>query len=113
MPNAKGALTGDEYWRMFQAVRGDVETAIKSNSGYWKINNIARDNPKVFEKYNQHAHFWTLTSYALQSTFFISFGRIFDDRRDVFSVQKLVDATIKNPAFFSKAALRLRKRGFS
>jgi hypothetical protein len=103
-------MTEDEYWRMFHAVRGDVETAIKSNSAYWKINNLARDDDKILEKYNRHAHFWTLNSYALQSTFFIAFGRIFDERKDVFSVQKVVDATIKNPQFFTKAALRRRKR---
>jgi AbiU2 len=108
-PNAS-SITEDEYWRMFHAVRGDIETAIKSNSAYWKVNDLARDDPKVLQKYNQHAHFWTLNSYALQSTFFISFGRIFDERKDVFSIQKLVDATIKHPVFFSRPALRLRKR---
>jgi hypothetical protein len=87
---------------MFHLIRGDVEAAIKSNSAYWKINNLARDDHKILAKYNRHAHFWTLNAYALQSTFFISFGRIFDERRDCFSVQKLVDATIKNPAFFMK-----------
>lgn len=86
------------------------QTSSRYYSAYWKINNLARDDDKILKKYNRHAHFWTLNSYALQSTFFIAFGRIFDERKDVFSVQKVVDATIKNPQFFTKAALRLRKR---
>jgi hypothetical protein len=106
-------LPEDEYWRMFHAIRGDVEVAIKSNSAYWKINSLALADNKVLATYNRHAHFWKLNTYALQTTFFMAFDRIFDDRRDCFSVQKLIDATIKNPAFFSKTALRARKRQIS
>jgi hypothetical protein len=36
-------LTEDEYWRMFHVIRGDIEAAIKSNSAFWRINNLARD----------------------------------------------------------------------
>jgi hypothetical protein len=36
-----------------------------------------------------------VNAYALQAAFFMAFGRIFDPRRDSFSVPKLVDATIR------------------
>lgn len=51
-----------------------------------------------------------LVPYSLQTTFFIAFGRIFDPRTDSFSIHKLVEATFQNPSFFSRAALRERKR---
>jgi hypothetical protein len=95
---------------MFHLIRGDVEVAIKSNNTYLTIHNLVAAESEIYEEVNRHADFWNLNSYALQTTFFIAFGRIFDKRTDSFSVQRLVEATIKNPAFFSKSALRERKR---
>jgi hypothetical protein len=51
-----------------------------------------------------------LNAYSLQTTFFVTFGRIFDTRRDVYSVHKVVEDTIANPSFFSKPALSDRQR---
>src|SRR5438552_13700982 len=101
---ARHTITEDEYWRMFDSVRGDVEAAIKSNYAYFTIHSLAAADRKIFDKYQRAAHFWTLNTYALQTTFFIAFGRIFDERKDCFSIQKLVNATIANPGFFSKTA---------
>jgi hypothetical protein len=107
---ARAPLTDEEYWRMFHLIRGDVEAAIKSNHAYLTINNLAVAERKIHQKLNKFPEFWTLNAFALQTTFFIVFGRIFDASADSYSVQKLVEATIANPAFFSKAALRERKR---
>jgi hypothetical protein len=63
---------------MFDSVRGDAEAAIKSNSGYLKIHNLAAAEPAILDKYQRDAHFWRLIPFSLQTTFFISFGRIFD-----------------------------------
>jgi hypothetical protein len=95
---------------MFHCVRGDVEVAIKSNYAYLKIHNLAAGDRDIFDRYQRDAHFWSLNSLSLQTTFFIAFGRIFDHRRDSFSIHKVVESTIANPAFFSKSALRERKR---
>ena len=109
-PTAPPLLTEDEYWRMFHAVRGDVEVAIKTNHAYLKIRNFAVADRAIFHRYQRDAHFWMLNTLSLQTTFFISFGRIFDHRRDSFSIHKVVDATIANPSFLSKAALLDRRR---
>lgn len=108
-----GALTEQEYWRMFHSVRGDVEAAIKTDFAYLKIHNLAAAERDIYERYQRDNHFWTLIPYSLQTSFFVAFGRIFDTRRDVFSIHKLVAATIQNPQFFSRAALRQRKRSAS
>src|SRR5260370_2583848 len=73
------------------------------------MNRLGRIDRKINNKYQRAAHFWNLNTDALQTTFFIAFGRIFDERKDCFSIQKLIRATIANPAFFSKAALRARR----
>jgi hypothetical protein len=103
-------MTEEDYWRMYDCVRGDVEAAIKSNYAYLTINRLAVADRKIYNKLQRAAHFWTLNTYALQTTFFIAFGRIFDERKDCLSIQKLIRATIANPAFFSKTALRARRR---
>jgi len=104
------ALTEDEYWRTFHLIRGDVEAAIKSNHAYLTINNLIVAEREIYAKVTRFPDFWKLNAYALQTTFFIAFGRIFDTRHDSLSIQRLVDATVGHPAFFSKAALRERKR---
>jgi hypothetical protein len=106
-------LPEDEYWRIFHLIRGDVEAATKCNHAYLTINHLIVSEPALHEKINKFADFWTMNSFALQTTFFISFGRLFDKRQDALSAQKLVDATIANPRLFSKAALRERKRKLS
>jgi len=108
--NAYPTLTQDEYWRIFHLIRGDVEVAINSNHAYLAINNLIVAERAIYDKVNRFPDFWRLNAYALQTTFFIAFGRIFDSRHDSLSIEKFVDATIANPALFSKAALRERKR---
>jgi hypothetical protein len=108
-----GPPSEDWFWHMFHSVRGDVEAAIGTNNAYHTINRLAVADRKVYDKYQRSAHFWSLNTYALQTTFFIAFGRIFDNRNDSFSIQKLIEATIANPAIFSKAALLERKRRVS
>jgi hypothetical protein len=91
---AHHALTEDEYWRIFHLIRGDVEAAIKSNHAYLTINNLVVAEREIYDKVNRFPDFWALNAYALQTTFFIAFGRIFDTRPDSVSIQRLVDATI-------------------
>ena len=98
---------------MFEFVRGDVESAIRTNFTYLTIHRLAAEDPLIFDKYDRFAEFWNLNSYSLQTTFFVTFGRIFDTRRDVYSVHKVVDDMIHSPFLFSRSALRARKRKMS
>jgi hypothetical protein len=100
----------DEYWAAFHLIRGEIEAAIKSNFAYLTINNLILSEQSIYEQINRFPGFWTLNAFALQTTFFIVFGRLFDSRQDSHSVQKLIDVTAGNPGFFSRAALRERKR---
>jgi hypothetical protein len=100
-----------EYWRKFHAVRGDLESAVRSNQVYFTINNLLLTNNEVGMKLNEYGDFWTLNAHALQTTFFVSFGKLFDPRNGTISVPKLVTATIERPWLFSKSALLERKRG--
>lgn len=73
-------MSEEEYWRIYHLIRGEVEAAIKSNHAYLTINNLVVGDPDVYERINRFPAFWQLNAYALQTTFFIVFGRIFDNR---------------------------------
>lgn len=103
---SSGYMTGEEYWRLFHLVRGDVESAIGCSSTYLTINRLAREDRNVLDRYNRHADFWRSTAYGLQTGFFMAFGRIFDRANGSFSIEDLVEQTIEHPGFFSKAELR-------
>ena len=110
---AHKSLTYDEYWRIHGVVRGDVESAIKSNHTYLTINDLSVSDRNAEEKLNEFPEFWLFNAYALQTTFFMALGRLFDSRKDSHSILKLVDATIANPQLFTKTALHARKRMFA
>jgi hypothetical protein len=103
-------MTTEEYWRMFELIRRDIDGAVASNTTYFKIHNLGASDSDIAYKYHRTAEFWNVTTYSLQTTFFIAFGRIFDRRSDSFSVQGLVEATIEHPGLFAKNAVRERKR---
>lgn len=107
---ATAAMPEAEYWRIYHLIRGEVEAAIKSNHAYLTTNNVFFDDEQIREKMIQFPDFWALHRYSLETTFFIVSGRIFDNRTDSHSIQKLVDITIANPVLFSKEALWQRKR---
>jgi|SRR5580698_55536 hypothetical protein len=104
------SISEEEYWRMFDLIRGDVETATRSNFTYLTVHRLAAESATIYHKYNRFADFWMLNAYSLQTTFFVTFGRIFDTRHDVCSLHKVIENTIANPSLFAKSALRDRKR---
>ena len=41
------SITQEDYWRMFELIRGDVEAAIKSNFTYLTIHRLAAENADI------------------------------------------------------------------
>jgi len=98
---------------MFHLVRGDVEAAIKCSGIYLTINRLAVADYDTAMRFNGHAEFWNVTKHGLQIGMFMAIGRAFDQRRDAYTIEDVVDQTIEHPGFFSKSALRERKREVS
>lgn len=103
-------MTGEEYWRMFHLVRGDVETAIGCSSTYLTINRMGTRDQDIYQAYNRAADFWRATSYGLQTGLFMALGRVFDQTKHTYTLEDVVEQTIEHPGFFTKAELRKRKR---
>jgi hypothetical protein len=105
-------MTHDEYWELFHLIRGDIDGAVASNTTYFKIHDMAAERA-ILDKFNRTPYFWHLNAYVLQTTFFIALGRLFDKRKDTWSIYDLIEKTIEHVGVFSKAGLRERKRALS
>jgi hypothetical protein len=103
-------MTSEEYFRMLDLVRGDIETAIGCSSTYLTINRLGAGDRAVAQKYNRHADFWRATTYALQAGLFMALGRVFDNTKNTYTIEDVVEETIDHPGFFTKAELRTRMR---
>lgn len=102
-------MTENQFWRDFEHIRGEVDKATQCFYTYLTIHATAGENKEVYRALNRHPSFWNIQLYSLQSTFFITMGRIFDNGKDAHSVHKLVATALAHPEFFSKEALARRK----
>ena len=96
----------EELYKEFQS---ELNIACWSFYTWKNIKNIAVDNKKVYHALNRNALSWNIILYSLQSTFFITIGRLFDIDGKTFSVHTLLRACIENIDQFSKNALWERR----
>ena len=96
----------EELYKEFQS---ELNIACWSFYTWKNIKNIAVDDKKVYHALNRNALSWNIILYSLQSTFFITIGRLFDIDGKTFSVHTLLRACIENIDQFSKDALREKK----
>lgn len=91
------------------------EVSIASQAFFlWKgINNCAAGDRDIHRGLNEQALTWNVIAHSLQSTFFITLGRLFDVGGDAFSVHAFLRSCINNIDQFSRAALHERKLRFA
>ncbi|MEK6299647.1 MAG: hypothetical protein AABO41_02910 [Acidobacteriota bacterium] len=102
-------MTEQEFRSDLTIIESEVERAIESFFTYDEIGSLASNNEEILKKLNANAPFWYTVLYALQCSFYISLGRVFDDNPDAHSIHKVVNACIAHPQFFSKETLTKRK----
>lgn len=100
-----------EFKKNFDLMDREVLTAIESFYTYIGIHNYLASNKAIHETLNQNPSFWKITFHALENTFFITLGRIFDDDPKSHSIHKLVNICLQNPQLFSKESLAKRRIG--
>jgi hypothetical protein len=103
-------MSHEEYGRDINRIRNEVETGMAAFYTADEINQFGLDGPEKLEKLNRDAGFWKLQVYSLQTTYFVTLGRLFDNRSDVYSMKTLCDETEAHPEYFAKTALADRKR---
>jgi len=96
----------EELYKEFQS---EVNVACWSFYTWKNIHNIAAKDNKIYRALNKNSLSWNIILHSLQSTFFITIGRLFDTDKKTFSVHAFLRACIGNIDQFSKNALRERK----
>jgi hypothetical protein len=103
-------VTAEEYGRLLNRIRDEVETASAAFYTAQEINRFALESEANYEKLNRDAHFWNLQVHALKTAYLMGLGRLFDKSGNVHSMMELLRTTETYPGYFSKAALRERKQ---
>lgn len=102
-----------EFNNILDLMMREVSIAIESFYTYVGIHNHLYSNKAIYKVLNQNPSFWNITLHALQNTFFITLGRIFDDDPKSHSIHKLINLCLAIPQLFSKESLAKRKMGDS
>jgi hypothetical protein len=102
-------MTEQEYWNELQALANEVDNVSAIYNAYEEMNELARQNPAIYNVLNSNAEFWVPCAYSLQTALIVVLSRIFDHASDAHSVHRVVGATMQHPQFFSKESLRVRK----
>lgn len=96
----------EELLKLF---RDEVSTASYAFFTWKTFNNVASGDEDVYRAINETALTWNIVTHSLQSTFFITLGRVFDVDGDSFSVHALLRECINKIDEFSKESLKARK----
>ena len=99
----------DNLENAYKIFRNEVTTAAWSFFVWKGFNNIASADKEIYWAINENALSWNIITHSLQSTFFITLGRLFDIDGEAFSVHSLLRSSIDNIDQFSLDNLRQRK----
>jgi hypothetical protein len=99
-----------EFWKRYELTHEEICTAIECFYTWLEINNSVSTNKAIYTALNEHSRFWNIILYALQSSFFVVLGRIFDNGKNAHSIHKFIASCLAYPEFFSKEALARRKQ---
>lgn len=97
------------FTRELEIFRKEVEEGAQHLYGYLSFYSIISENRKILNAINRTPLFWITTMGALQTSFFIVLGRIFD-QNSKHNIDRLLKVAQDNISIFSKAALANRKR---
>jgi hypothetical protein len=102
----------DKFRNELEVYRTEVQAAIQFFYSFLAINASLADNKRALDLVNRSPLFWRTIMGALHSSFFITLGRVFDQRSN-HNVDRLLKAAQECPAIFSVEALGRRKRAGS
>lgn len=97
-----------QFRERFNVICSDITAATSAFYTYMEINKFASESQESYNKIDRDSYFWMGQLYALQTTWFIVLGRLFDPRR--YSIRNFLSTTVDHKGLFSKGALAERKR---
>jgi hypothetical protein len=99
----------DAFSHELEVFRTEAQSAIQFFYAYLSINAALADNEKALRIVNETPLFWRTNAGALQTSYFIVLGRVFDQSSS-HNIDRLLQAAQDNADIFSKEALEARKR---
>jgi hypothetical protein len=98
-----------EFQCELQAFENDIDEVVQCFYIWRTVHAEARKKKRVHDLLNRNAGFWNVALGSIQANSLIALGRIFDHSHDSHNLKRLLKLIERNPAIFSKAALRKRK----
>lgn len=98
-----------EFLKELEFFCTEVESAIQFCYAFLTLHASLFKNQQAHDVVNRTPLFWNTNLAALQSSFFITLGRIFDQQSE-HNVDKVIKSAQRNSVIFSKEALEARKR---
>lgn len=98
-----------KFTRELEIFRTEAQAGAQFLYGYLSFKSIISEKKKTLNAINRTPLFWNTAMGALQASFFIVLGRIFD-QNSKHNIDRLLKAAQDDIGIFSKAALANRKR---
>lgn len=102
----------DKFLNELEVYRTEVESAIQFLYASLSVNACLADNRRVLDLVNRAPLFWRTNIGALQTSLFITLGRIFDQQSN-HNIDRLLRIAQENAEIFSTEVLEGRKRAGS
>jgi len=99
----------DVFANELEVFRTEAESGIQFFYSYLTVHAVAGEHKEVHRLLNRAPLFWNTAVGALQTSTFITLGRVFD-QQSKHNVDRLIKIAQSNMAIFSKEALAGRKR---
>ncbi|MGH9325276.1 MAG: hypothetical protein ACRD2B_01100 [Terriglobia bacterium] len=103
-------MTESTWWHQHEVLCNEVTNTIQSFYTWKHVHNYVSGNKAALTEMNRNPTFWNISTHALQTTFIITIGRVFDKDQRSHSIQKLLAEMAAHPEYFSRASLERRKR---
>ncbi len=98
-----------EIATLLNAISIEITVAAQSFFAWKSINNTASNDSSIHKSINSNALSWNIILHSLQTTFFISIGRIFDTNSQSCSIHLLFRQCKKSIKDFEKYSICKRK----
>lgn len=99
----------DEFARRLDVLHADAVACARHGFAELAINVVASRDDRIRERVREDAGYWQTTMSALQSSAFVSLGRVFDGRKGTITPARVLDYVATYPGIFSRGSLRARK----
>lgn len=106
-------MTEDEFWQTHTVLTNEVEATEESYFVQKEVNEFVGSHPEALRRMQRNPLFWVVTRHALQTSFIIIMGRVFDRDKRSHSIHRLLDEAVRHQEYFSKDALRRHKLALS